>query len=230
MEGLSPDEVGREIAGHGKHSGAAKGRDRWLSVAEAVLLAAVALVAAWSGYGAAKWSTESRVHLAESSASRAEANRAYVEDIQTKNLDYSAFNAWFSAYVAGNQTAMTLAERRFSPEFQGAFDAWRATSPETNPNAPKGPTYMPEYKQPELDQAGALDAQASQELNDGVSDGGTSDDYILTTLFLASVLFIVGISTQFSGSGVRYGLVGLGTLLLIVSIANLTQLSPPPGL
>ena len=34
------------------------------------------------------------------------------------------------------------------PSFRVAFDAWRATNPETNPNAPRGPTFMPQYHQP----------------------------------------------------------------------------------
>ena len=78
-EGLSPQEVGKEIAEHAKHGGdqkAAERRDRLLSITEAVLLSIVALLAAWSGYAAAKWSTESRVGLAKASAARTEASRA----------------------------------------------------------------------------------------------------------------------------------------------------------
>src|SRR4051812_50168289 len=67
-EGLSPVEVGHEVAEHAKHAGsggdgesrAHAGRDRGVSIAEAVLLSLVTLMAAWSGYAAAKWSTESR--------------------------------------------------------------------------------------------------------------------------------------------------------------------------
>ena len=122
-----------------------------------------------------------------------------------------------------------IAERRFRPEFRVAFDAWRATSPETNPAAPPGPTYMPQYVQPGLAQAQQLDDQATQQFNQGTSASSTSDDYIRVTLFLASVLFIVGISTQFGGSGIRYALVGLGVVLLAGSLVSLSQLPRPPG-
>ncbi len=33
---------------------------------------------------------------------------------------------------------MRVAEERFRPQFLVAFDAWLATHPFTNPNAPKG--------------------------------------------------------------------------------------------
>jgi hypothetical protein len=62
-EGLSPSEVGKEIGEHAAHhaeqnEGEGEGElhhhDRLISIAEAVLLAIVALTAAWAGYSAAK--------------------------------------------------------------------------------------------------------------------------------------------------------------------------------
>ena len=152
-EGLSPQEVGKEIAEHAKHGSdqtAAERKDRLISITEAVLLSIVALLAAWSGYAAAKWSTESRVGLAKAAAARTEASRAALKANNIRNFDSSTFEAWFAAYTVHNEQAMALAEHRFRPQFDVAFKAWRATNPETNPNAPRGPTYMPQYHQPEL--------------------------------------------------------------------------------
>jgi hypothetical protein len=229
-EGMSADEVGKEIAGHAKHSGQGphERRDRLVSIAEAVLLSIVALMAAWSGYAAAKWSTESRVSLAASSTARTKANRANLEAMELRNFDSSTFEAWFTAYTAHNEQAMAIAEHRFRPQFRVAFEAWRATKPETNPNAPRGPTYMKQYKQPGLGKARALDDQADAAFATGGTEGETSDKYVRTTVFLASILFLVGISTQFPVRGGRYALIGLGTLLLVVSLVQLTQLPGPP--
>jgi hypothetical protein len=228
---MSADEVGEEIAHHAGHSGREERdrHDRILSIAEAVLLSIVALLAAWSGYAAAKWSTESRVKLAEASTLRSEANRANLNAVDLRNFDSSTFEAWFSAFTVQNNQAMRIAERRFRPQFKVAFDAWRRTHPETNPNAPKGPTYMPQYKQPGLAKARRLDTQATTAFDDGSTAGTRSDDYVRTTVFLASVLFLVGISTQFRIRSVRYALVGLGAVLLIISLVELTQLPGPPS-
>ena len=52
-EGLAPQEVGKEIAEHSKHEGRGNGHerhDRIISIAEAILLSIVALMAAWSSY------------------------------------------------------------------------------------------------------------------------------------------------------------------------------------
>jgi hypothetical protein len=229
-EGMSPQEVGKEIADHAKHGGGDvhERRDRLVSIAEAVLLSIVALMAAWSGYAAAKWSTESRVGLAAASTERTKANRANLQAMDLRNFDSSTFEAWFTAYTVHNHPAMQIAEHRFRPEFRVAFDAWRATHPETNPHAPKGPTYMPQYKQPGLAKSKRLDQQATASFASGADAGETSDKYVRTTVFLASVLFLVGISTQFPIRGGRYALVGLGAVLLLVSLVQLTQLPGPP--
>jgi hypothetical protein len=230
-EGMSADEVGKEIARHGEHGGGGERdrHDRILSIAEAVLLSIVALMAAWSGYAAAKWSTESRVNLAKASTLRSEGNRADINAIDLRNFDASTFNAWFSAFTVKNKEAMALAERRFRPQFKVAFEAWRRTHPETNPNAPKGPTYMPQYRQPGLAKSRRLNQEATTAFEDGSTAGTRSDDYVRTTVFLASVLFLVGISTQFRIRGVRYALVAVGAVLLIVSLVQLTQLPGPPS-
>jgi hypothetical protein len=227
-EGLSATEIGQEIAAHAAHT-AHESRDRLLSVVEAVLLSLVALLAAWSGYSAAKWSTESRLHLAESSTARTRASRQDLLSLELRNFDSSTFNAWFSAYTAGNEQAMAIAERRFRPEFRRAFDAWRATHPETNPRAPKGPTYMPQYRQPGRARAIALDKQADEQFEAGAKASQKADDYVRTTVFLAVVLFLVGISAHFPLRAARYGLIGLGAVLLVASLFQLSQLDRPPG-
>ena len=229
-EGLSAAEVGKEISHHAKHGGGGhERRDRLITIAEAVLLSIVALLAAWSGYAAAKWSTESRIHLATATADRTKANRAEGEALTLRNFDSSTFDAWFAAYIANDEAAKRLAERRFRPAFKVAFDAWRATNPETNPRAPKGPTYMPQYKEPGLARQRALDVHADEAFLEGEKSGATADKYVRLTVVLASILFLVGISTHFPLRGVRYGLIALGAALLIVSVAQIATLPRPPG-
>ena len=228
-EGLSAGEVGKEIGEHAKHADPHEQRDRLISITEAVLLSVVALLAAWSGYAAAKWSTESRVELATASALRIEASQADTDSRELRDFDSSTLESWFSAFIAGNKTGMRLAEHRFRPQFKVAFVAWRATKPETNPDAPRGPTFMPQYKRPGEVEARARDARAKAAFLDGEKDGSTADKYIRLTVVLASILFLIGISTHFPYRGIRYGLVGLGIALLVLSVVQLAGLPLPPS-
>ena len=234
-EGLSPSEVGKEISEHRHHhsaggdtgEGTGRDRDRLITIVEAVLLAVVAVLAAYSGFAAARWSTHSSLLLAKASATRTEANRADYEGYALRNFDSSTFEAWFSAYVAGNKQAEQVAERRFRPNFLVAFNAWLKTDPFTNTHAPKGPTYMPEYIQPQLTQANALDARASNYYALGEQAGTNADNYVRTTVFLATVLFLVGISGHFKVRGARIGLVIVGGVILGFACVLLV-LSPRP--
>ncbi len=229
-EGLSPAEVGKEIAEHKKHAAPEGGAsDRWLSIVEALLLSLVAVLAAYSGYAAAKWGTESSVTLAKASAERTKANRADTEAIVTRTLDSASFNAWFTAFTAGDADAQRLAVRRMRPGYRPAFDAWLATDPAHNPKAPAGPAYMPQYVIPQEAAAKVHDARAEAEFAKGAEAGSTADKYIRDTVFLATVLFLVGISGHFTVRQARVGLITVGGCLLVFAVIQLLGLPGPPA-
>lgn len=229
-EGLSATEVGKEIGEH-KHAAEAAPkdrRDRLLSVTEALLLSLVAVLAAYSGYAAAKWGTDSSVSLARASAARTKANRVDLEGLQLRTLDSVSFNAWFSAFTAGNANAEGLAEKRLRPGYRPAFYAWLATDPAHNAKAPPGPSYMPQYVIPQEVAAVADDAQADASFARGSEAGATGDKYVRDTVFLATVLFLVGISGHFPLRGARYALIGVGALILVFAVVQLLGLPGPP--
>ena len=230
-EGLSAAEVGGEIGHHARHGGQHGGgqHDRLISISEALLLSVVAIIAAWSGYSAAKWGTESSLSLAKASATRTQANRAFQQALTFRVGDALTFNAWLGAHLSGDKAAERVAEKRFLPEFRPAFDAWIATDPFTNPNAPAGPQAMPQYHAQGAAESVTLDAEADAHYAEGEQAAETADKYIRTTVILASVLFLVGISTQFPLRGVRYGLIGVGAVLLLFAVVAILQLPGPPS-
>jgi len=228
-EGLSAIDVGKDIPEHAKHTHVAgDGRDRLVSIAEALLLAVVTVVAAWSGFSAAKWGTESSLKLAQASATRTKANRAYQTALTFRAADATTFNAWFTAYVSGDANGARVARKRFRPEYRVAFDAWLATKPFSNPNAPSGPQTMPQYKPTGQAAARRFDAAADASYTRGEHAAETSDNYIRTTVILASVLFLVGISSHFPLRAGRLVLIVLGASLLIFAGILILNLPGPP--
>jgi hypothetical protein len=233
-EGLSASEVGKEIGEHARHAEhqveeSVHRHTRAISIAEAILLSIVALTAAWSGYAAAKWSTEASLKLAKASATRTKANRAFQGSLTLRSQDASNFNAWFFAYLSGNRRGMQVAEKRFRPEYDVAFRAWLATKPFTNANAPKGPQFMPQYHPTGAVTAKVLDARADAYYAGGQHAAITGDKYIRVTVILASVLFLVGISSHFPLIGIRIGLVTVGAALLVFAAVEILQLPRPPA-
>jgi hypothetical protein len=227
-EGLDPVEAGRKLHEHTHGEDeraadpaadkAAERHSRIVQTGEALLLALVTITAAWTGYAAAKWGTTSQTDIAQSSQLRNLATRADLEALTARNFDSSTFNAWFTAYTLNNKQKEAVAIRRFRPLFRVAFNAWMATDPLHNPNAPPGPTYMPQYSPPEQARANALDAEATAKLEQGTHDGEISDNYIRITVFLAAVLFMVGIGSTFKLHQIRYALITFGTALLVLAV------------
>ncbi|GAA1640898.1 hypothetical protein [Georgenia ruanii] len=225
-EGLTPAEAAEateELRRRQILAGERGEMSRVILILEAGLLSVVTVITAWAGYSAARWSTEQRSDFAEASIATAQAARAIALATELRNFDASTFNAWFTAFTLGDPDKMQVAERRFRPEFRVAFDAWRATNPDTNPDAPAGPTYMPEYRQPEQERGDRLDAAAEAHLRAGYRDGEVADNYVRITVLLASVLFLVGIGTTFKLKTVRYGLVAVGGLLLVTALIQIAQ-------
>jgi hypothetical protein len=237
-EGLSAAEVGKEIAEHREHVEHAEGehaaaehakRDRWVSIVEAIMLSIVALVAAWSGYSAAKWSSHSSLSLAKASAARNAANLARVQATQIRTLDSVSFNAAEAAYLSGNVALFRLSLKRMRPGYRPAVNAWLATHPLKNPHAPPDPSYMPQYVIPQEAQAQALNQKATALFSEGQDAIGTADKYVRLTVLLAAVLFLVGIGSRFPVRVARYGLNVVAGVLLVVSLIQLLGLPGPPS-
>ena len=237
-EGLNPIETGKKVHEHSQalhepateadgHGGSGERHSRLVQICEAVLLSLVTIAAAWAGYSAARWGTASRIDLAQSSTLRNIATRDSLTALSLRNFDSSTFEAWFIAITVGSPQKAALAQRRFRPEFRVAFNAWLATNPLHNPHAPPGPTYMPQYKLAPQVQANAVDRQADAKFAAGNHAGLVSDDYVRITVFLAAVLFLVGIGSSFKLHGVRYALITFGSVLLILSIVLILR---QPGL
>jgi hypothetical protein len=111
---------------------------------------------------------------------------------------------------------------QFSNEFKVAFDAWLKTNPFSNPNAPPGPSFMPEYRNPQILQGVAANHEARRIFDEGTAARKQSEEYTGTTVVLATVLFLVALSPRFQSRRVRFAL-----LLLTGGLANLRARDHP---
>lgn len=229
-ESLSPVEVAHEAHRHSSHGsahGEATGHGRILQIIEAALLAGVTILAAWSGFAAASYGTDSRVAFASSARADTDADELALEADSAENFDEAAFNAWLVTDLLGNDRRADVARERFSPALDRAFDAWIQLEPETNAAAPATPFVMDEYERPLLRSAESLRADADRLNAEGIRLGALGDQYIRLTVFLAGVLFLIGIGSTFTVVPVRYTLIGVGLVLLGVALVILFALPQP---
>src|SRR4051812_15465312 len=200
------------------HEGPARA-ERRLELSAVLLLALTTLATAWCGYQAARWSGEQAEHFARASATRIKAQQASTRAGQLRIDDLLYFNGWLDARQAGNRQLATIYRGRFRPEFVPAFRAWLAQRPFTNPRAARGPLYLPEYRLADTARSARLDSAADDLFAEGTEAKRTDDRYVLSTVFLAAVLFFAGISLRLDWRPLRIAVLGMAFVLLAGGVA-----------
>jgi hypothetical protein len=197
---------------------------QWSEILSAVLLAAVAIGTAWSGFQSAQWGGIQSVQFSKASSLRVESTRASTLAGQLITIDVILFEGWVDAFVAEDQRLLDFYQGRFRDEFVPAFEAWVATDPVNNPDAPTQPFLMEEYQIASKQEAIELEEEASALFAEGERANQTSDDYAFSTVLLATVLFFAGIATRFEWQPIRWVLLAIGIGLLIFGVYNLLTL------
>jgi len=206
-EGNINAEVAEHLREHGGHSDPeepSRRRVEFVEIAEAILLAIVAVVTAVSGYQAARWDGESAKGYATSSRLRVQSEQAFLTSNQYLAYNAGNVNAWLQAKTSGNDELATILTNRFTPEYRIAFDAWLTTDPLTNPDAPAGPGQMPEFEDSFAEEATTLGEEAAAAFEEGATARDTAEHYVRVTVFLAAVLFLIALGQRFKVRGVRY--------------------------
>jgi hypothetical protein len=184
-----------------------------------VLIVLAALATSWSSYQATRWNGEQAAAAGRANAIRIEASRAQgLAEAQTQ-VDVATFIAWADADQRGDRALARFYIDRFRDEFLVAFDAWLATDPLTDTDAPPTPFAMDEYQLDSRTQAEELDAEAEASAAEVRLNIQRSSNYVLTVVLYAVVLFFAGMSTRVSTQRLRRVLTLAGCVVLLGAIA-----------
>jgi hypothetical protein len=223
-----PEQMNVEVAHKlSEREKSARAERRWDEVVEivgVVLLALAAIATAWSGYQAAKGDGKQSVLYSHASVDRLQASSAATLGDQRLAADSAMFNAWLQARAANDTQLQALFVRRFSPEYRTAFTAWLDTKPFTNRAAPPGPGYMPEYHNPQAEQAKQLNEKAASTEEAGTAARHTAEEYVRATVLFALVLFLVALGQRFRIRGVRIATVAMAFGLFVYSVYGIATL------
>ena len=195
-----------------------------IELLEVTVLALVAIATAWSGYQATQWGGRQAVLYGQASTTRFAADAASTLGGQFLVADATVFTAWLQAHAAGDAQLEAVLVRRFTPEYRTAFEAWLKTDPFTDPSAPAGPGHMPGFTQPDLEQAKALNAQASALFAEGTTARETANKYVRDTVLFATVLFLIAVAQRFKERRIRIAANALALALLTYSLVSLVIL------
>lgn len=199
-----------------------------------VFLAIATVLTAWSAFQSAKWSGVQAISFSAANTARTESARASDLANTQRAVDVDTFIAWVSAvaaeqgveppdapYLPEAGTESGFLYQRFRDEFKPAVEAWLATRPLVDDDAPATPFQMPEYQLAADTEAERLVNESEDRRDDALQANQRSDNYVLLTVLFAAVLLFAGVSTKLRGRRAQQILLGLAFLLLTAAAGAL---------
>jgi hypothetical protein len=196
-------------------SPAAEGR---LDLLATVLLALATVATAWSGYQASRWNGEQAKAFSRASALRIEsAKTADLANSQTQ-IDVATFIQWVDAYALEESELVDFYLERFRAEFKPAVDAWIATRPLRNPDAPLTPFAMPEYRVEAREEAERIEAEAEVWSATARTNVQRATNYVLGVVLFAAALFFAGMSARLGTPRLRLIMLAFGIVVFVGTV------------
>jgi hypothetical protein len=197
-----------------------------------ILLSLAAIFTAWAAFQSAKWSGEQAISFSRAGATRTESARFDTRAGQQVVVDVQVFTAWLGAistdrdsgriditpgvpYSPTEGTVSGFLFNRMREEFRPAMTAWLALWTTDKDKAPPTPFDMEEYVLANALEADRLLSEAQQHTTDALQDNQNSDNYVLTVVAFALVLFFAGVSSKLVIPRNRIMTITVATILFI---------------
>lgn len=214
--------------------------DRLEQIAAIVLAVAVVFIA-WAAFQAGKWGGEQSIKFSEAGAARTESTRSDTRAGQLAQIDVAMYIDWVTAlssdlrdglipeistqgYEPTRGTVSGFLFLRMRDEFVPALEAWLATDPVNDPDAPPTPFAMAEYTLADAAEADRLTMVADEAAVDARAANQTGDNYVLTAVLFAAVLFFAGVASRLENRWNRRFVNLVGIIVVVVGAVILIQL------
>ena len=131
--------------------------------------------------------------------------------------------ATFIEWVEGvrrrtTKSCRTSLEHGSATSFRPAFDAWIATDPFEDPDAPLTPFKMAEYQPASRTEAARLDAAAAASAEVVQRNLQRSANYVLAVVLFAVTLFFAGVSTKLDSRRMQVVLLTAGWAVFLGTV------------
>jgi len=147
-----------------------------------------------------------------------------LQNSQMALLDVLLFSEYINARASSNAVLSRFYADRFRGEAKTAFEAWMATQPFENWNAPAHPFVTNLYQPRLLEDSRAAEAESQRLWQEAGNAGRNSRSYVLITVLLASALFCGGTASKFEARWIRKAVLALGLAAFVFAAARLVLL------
>ncbi|HTL57740.1 MAG TPA: hypothetical protein VL361_18785 [Candidatus Limnocylindrales bacterium] len=186
-----------------------------------VLLSLATVGTAWCSFQAAAWGGVAGGFTNRSVAASRSAAANELKYTQVGLLDVLLFSQHINARASSNEVLARFYADRFRNEARTAFDAWMATKPFENPNAPPHPFVTNLYQPRVLEEARQKQIESEQLAQKAGEAGRISRNYILITVLLACALFSGGTAPKFDQRRIRMAVLAVGLAAFAFAVERL---------
>jgi hypothetical protein len=205
-------------------------RDERVEIVATILLSMSVVLSAWAAYQATRWSGDQADKYAESAAVRAQANGHNNIASRPIQIDVATFLAWSQATAEQDQKLQDFLRTRFRAEFLTAFDAWLDRAVVDSEGNPAGtPFEQPEYKLAEQTTATDLLAQADAAMAEAQRNNEIGDNFVLTAVLFASVLFFAATAAKFRPPLIRWSMIAVAVVVFAIGVGVVVSLPQDVG-
>jgi len=183
---------------------------------------AIAVVAtAYCAWQSTRWGGVQAIRFAEASTARVESDKAAnAADVQM-SYDANTFVQVALAFESGNhQAAKAVADSFIRDDFRVHVDEWLRLKAARPSAVPPSPFELKTYRNAQLERSNKLEAEAGRKIVEAKAANQNSDDYILATVFFATVLFFAGISSKFEAVQVRTAILVMAGIGMTIGFAR----------
>jgi hypothetical protein len=198
-----------ETAGRGDR------RHHHLELAATVLLSLATFGSAWSAWRSSAWNGVQSIESSRATFYLTESVRASTRAHTRETIDVATWLMWMQAIARGDERYAEDLAQRFRPEFRPAFEDWLAEPAQGDvlPIPPGSPFVRGEYQAAKRE-ALVLQHHAEEASQRATTANAIANDFVLTAVLYASVLFLAGVSLKVESLRIRSALVVLAGLLL----------------
>lgn len=189
--------------------------DRWIEFLSVIVLSLATVMTAWCGYQAAQWDGEQANYYNLATTAQVAASQKANEGMLRSSTHVGLFVEYAAAISIGNTKLADFIYARFPPTMKAATDAWLASEPLQNPDAPLTPFDMDEYVLAEQIESEELHAESVELFRKANEANELSDEYVLLTVLFATVLFFTGIAGKFQWRVLDAVMLIVGTTVFI---------------
>lgn len=199
----------------------------WRELIAILLLSVTAILTAWTGFQASKWSGAMSISFSQASTNRIQAARLEATANRKLSVQVALFTQWLQAYQARDTELTEFLQARFPEPLATVFPAWLGARPLMNPSAPQTPFDMEAYVIPESVRARAADVAADRKFDEALRNNQRGDNYTVLTIGFATVLFFAALSERMRRRSAQWALLcigGFGFVLLAIVLASFPKL------